>query len=100
MIAMRAGDAGAALGALETLRKRFPEEPVYCDRIAGLLERLGRAEDAVGHFQDLLERQQEDGGWEPAWEPPGPAAHCEWRARLTLDALGALAAYGVIPGRV
>lgn len=49
------------------------------------------------HLDDLLGRQQDDGGWPIAWEAPGPAATCEWRARVTLDAIGTLAAYGVIP---
>ncbi|MHC4135554.1 MAG: hypothetical protein ACYS0K_11270 [Planctomycetota bacterium] len=48
------------------------------------------------HLDDLIERQQEDGGWPIHWEAPGPAAVCEWRGRWTLDALLALRAYGRI----
>ena len=58
----------------------------------------GRAlfDDAVidAHLDDLLARQQEDGGWPIYWEPPGPAARCEWRGRWTLEALCALHHYG------
>jgi hypothetical protein len=52
--------------------------------------------DAVieAHLDDLLAKQQEDGGWPIFWEAPGPAAHSEWRGRWTLDALSALRAYG------
>jgi hypothetical protein len=47
----------------------------------------------AGHLDDLGSRQLEDGGWPITWEPPGPAAECEWRARLTLDALSTLTRY-------
>ncbi|MEW6755532.1 MAG: hypothetical protein AB1505_31820 [Candidatus Latescibacterota bacterium] len=50
-----------------------------------------------GHLDDLLGRQQPDGGWPISWEPPGPAAALEWRGRGTLEALGVLTAYGRIP---
>ncbi|MBN1139538.1 MAG: hypothetical protein JXM73_23380 [Anaerolineae bacterium] len=49
-----------------------------------------------GHLQDLLARQQADGGWPISWEPPGPAAALEWRGRGTLEAVCCLAAYGQI----
>jgi hypothetical protein len=49
-----------------------------------------------GHLDDLLGRQQADGGWPVNWEPPGPAAVQEWRGRLTLEAIRPLAAYGWI----
>jgi hypothetical protein len=47
-----------------------------------------------GHLQDLLGRQQPDGGWPIAWQAPGPAAELEWRGRWTLEAIHTLAAYG------
>ena len=49
------------------------------------------------HLDDLLQRQQSDGGWPITWEAPGPAAECEWRAIRTLDAVSTLAAYGILP---
>jgi len=49
-----------------------------------------------GHLQELVDRQQPDGGWPISWEAPGPAAVLEWRARWTLDAVSRLAAYGRI----
>jgi hypothetical protein len=49
-----------------------------------------------GHLQELVDRQQPDGGWLITWEAPGPAATLEWRARWTLDAVCRLAAYGRI----
>lgn len=49
-----------------------------------------------GHLDDLLGRQEEDGGWPILWNAPGPAAHSEWRGRWTLDALLTLRAYGRI----
>lgn len=71
---------------------------------------LAPAPDAVGraafpdhlidaHLDDLLARQQDDGGWPISWTPPGPAAICEWRAIVTLDALITLRAYGRIETR-
>jgi hypothetical protein len=49
-----------------------------------------------GHLDDLLARQEEDGGWPISWNAPGPASVLEWRGRLTLDAVTVLAAYGKI----
>jgi hypothetical protein len=49
-----------------------------------------------GHLQDLIERQQPDGGWPISWEAPGPASVAEWRGRWTLAAISTLAAYGRI----
>lgn len=48
------------------------------------------------HLDDLIARQQEDGGWPIAWEPPGPGAAMEWRGLMTLEALTTLRAYGRI----
>lgn len=42
------------------------------------------------HLEALATRQQEDGGWPIAWAPPSPAAECEWRGRLTYEALKCL----------
>ncbi len=49
-----------------------------------------------GHLDDLMSRQQEDGGWPISWNPPGEASRCEWRGVWTLEALLTLAAYGRI----
>jgi hypothetical protein len=49
-----------------------------------------------GHLEDLRDRQQDDGGWPISWEPPGPAAVCEWRGRWTLESLMVLVDYGLI----
>ena len=48
------------------------------------------------HLDDLLARQQPDGGWPIFWETTGMAATCAWRGRWTVDALAALQAYGRI----
>ena len=53
-------------------------------------------EQITGHLEDLLGKQQEDGGWPISWQPAGPASACEWRGRWTLEALSTLAAYGYI----
>lgn len=54
--------------------------------------------DAVikAHLAELAGKQEEDGGWPIHWQPPGPAAHAEWRGRWTLDAVFTLHAYGKI----
>lgn len=49
-----------------------------------------------GHLQDLLARQQPDGGWPLTTETPGPAAALAWRGRWTLEATRTLSAYGMI----
>ena len=55
------------------------------------------ADDVIdAHLDDLIARQQDDGGWPIYWKAPGPAAVCEWRGRWTLDALLVLRAYGRI----
>ena len=53
-------------------------------------------EQIDGHLQELMDRQQPDGGWPISWDAPGPAAVLEWRGRWTLDAICRLAAYGRI----
>jgi len=47
-----------------------------------------------GHLDELAAQQQEDGGWPIHWEAPGPGATCEWRARVTYEALRVLDGYG------
>lgn len=42
------------------------------------------------HLDALAARQQDDGGWPITWSPPSPAAACEWRGRLTYEALKCL----------
>ncbi len=46
------------------------------------------------HLEDLLQRQQPDGGWPILWEPPSEMARQEWRAQKTVMALAVLRAYG------
>jgi len=58
--------------------------------------RLFTDEQIEGHLDDLFSKQQPDGGWPISWEAPGPAATCEWRGRLTYDAVSTLVAYGRI----
>src|SRR5215208_5635917 len=41
----------------------------------------------AAHLDDLGASQQKDGGWQIAWEPPGPGAAMEWRGTMTLEAL-------------
>lgn len=48
------------------------------------------------HLDDLVARQQHDGGWPIAFTPPSEAAHLEWRGRWTVEALLKLEAYGRI----
>lgn len=58
--------------------------------------RLFTEEQLEGHLADLMQRQQEDGGWPISWDPPGQASRSEWRGRWTLEALSTLVAYGRI----
>lgn len=52
-------------------------------------------DDQIGAFLDRAERRQEaDGGWPIAWEPPGQASLLDWRGMVTLGALRTLTSYG------
>jgi hypothetical protein len=46
------------------------------------------------HLDRLQKKQQADGGWPIAWEPPSEAARYEWRGVVTLGALRTLSSYG------
>jgi hypothetical protein len=60
--------------------------------------RLGRRlfDDATidAHLDAAAAKQQEDGGWPIAWEPPSAAAVNEWRGFVTLRVLTLLDDYG------
>jgi len=47
-------------------------------------------------LDDLLAKQDEDGGWPISWKPPSGSASQEWRAIVTLKALEPLVNYGKI----
>jgi hypothetical protein len=53
-------------------------------------------EQIDAHLRDLLGSQRADGGWPIRWNPPTGSAELEWRGRWTLEAIGALIAYGRI----
>ncbi len=46
------------------------------------------------HVDAVVQQQQPDGGWPIAWEPPSPAAVCEWRGFVTIGVLQMLRGYG------
>ena len=46
------------------------------------------------HLDKLESRQEEDGGWPVAWQPPGPGSLAAWRAILAIEALRTLKANG------
>jgi hypothetical protein len=45
------------------------------------------------HLAALASHQRSDGGWPTSWGSVSPAAECEWRGRVTIDALAVLRAY-------
>lgn len=61
-----------------------------------LFRRFFTREQIDGHLEELMARQQDDGGWPISWDPPGEAARSEWRGRVTFEALSCLVAYGWI----
>jgi GNAT superfamily N-acetyltransferase len=48
------------------------------------------------HLKVLESQQEEDGGWQIQWEPPGEMAKLEWRAYKTLKSLITLGSYNKI----
>ena len=100
-LARRLHDAIAS--ALPQARFFIPQAPVqgygltplhFAPRPDSNWRALFSREQIDGHLEDLLARQQADGGWPITWEPPGLAAALEWRGRMTLEAVRPLAAYG------
>jgi tetratricopeptide (TPR) repeat protein len=57
MLALQAGNADAALDSLRQLVATFPDEPLYCDRLARLYERRGMQDRASACYQQLLARR-------------------------------------------
>ena len=56
-------------------------------------------EQIDAHLEDLIRRQEPDGGWPVTWQlPPGDASRSEWRGRLTFEAVSWLVAYGRVEG--
>lgn len=53
-ISLQLGQAEDALRHLQALVSNYPNEPAYCDRLAGILERRGELPAAIGHYQRLL----------------------------------------------
>ena len=64
-----------------------PTPDSYCRRIF-------TSAQISAHLDDLVSRQEPDGGWPIAWTPPGQMAVWEWRSQWTLNALHTLRAYG------
>ena len=57
LAAFRAGDLQAALDASWTLVEAYPNEPMYCDRLAQLAERGGKPEEGSRAYENLLSRR-------------------------------------------
>ncbi|RLQ22159.1 sulfotransferase family protein [Seongchinamella sediminis] len=55
MIALQSGQAEPAVKAFGQLTAIAPANPLYCDRLAGLLSRLGRADEALAHYRQFLQ---------------------------------------------
>ncbi len=54
MLALQRGDADTAIAHLQGLNSAYPDEPVYCDRLASLLERRDRRDEALGCYRRIL----------------------------------------------
>lgn len=67
-----------------------------CPRPDSIARRAFPNELLEAHLDDLVARQQDDGGWPIFFQPPSPAAVLEWRGRYTIKALVTLRAYGRI----
>ncbi|MGM0885000.1 MAG: hypothetical protein ACQEXQ_28655 [Bacillota bacterium] len=50
----------------------------------------------MDHLKVLESQQDEDGGWQIQWDPPGEMAKLEWRAYKTLKSLITLNSYNMI----
>jgi hypothetical protein len=71
-----------------------------CDRERARPDSIARAafsdDPIAAHLDDLIGRQQSDGGWPISWTAPSAAAAMEWRGMVTLESLIRLRAYGRI----
>ncbi|MFD0715653.1 hypothetical protein [Paenibacillus sp. GCM10027626] len=63
-----------------------PTSDSYCRRIFS-------DKTIQDHLKVLESQQEEDGGWQIQWEPPGEMARLEWRAYKTLKSLITLKSY-------
>lgn len=68
----------------------------FAPRPDSLCRKLFSDAQMEGHLAHLASLQQEDGGWPITWTTPCEAAVWEWRGRVTLEAISALAAYGYV----
>jgi hypothetical protein len=66
----------------------------YARRPDSIARPLFTDDQVQAHLDGLVKRQQPDGGWPITWHPPSPAAECEWRGWVTVEALLTLRAYG------
>jgi hypothetical protein len=88
---------GADWFVMETPVRRYGLTPLhFAPTPISPARRYFSRERIEAHLDDLLARQQDDGGWPIFWDPPGLAAAAEWRGRWTIDALAVLQAYGRI----
>ena len=55
MICLQSARPDAALQHLQRLVAAYPAQPLYCDRLATLLERRGSADDAIACYRRLLD---------------------------------------------
>jgi hypothetical protein len=87
----------ASFFCLEAPVKTYGLTPLdFAPSPASFCRRIFTESQINAHLEDLLARQQPDGGWPILWEPPSDMAHQEWRAQRTVMALAALRAYGRI----
>jgi len=66
-----------------------PSPTSYCSSIFS-------DETILDHLKVLEHQQEDDGGWQIKWEPPGETARLEWRAYKTLKSLMILNSYNKI----
>lgn len=57
MLSLQRGNGHQATGYLQRLVSLYPSEPLYCDRLATLLERQGMGDEACGCYERLLSRE-------------------------------------------
>lgn len=83
--------------ALDVNTEGYVHPPyAYAPTPSSLANQLYKPELLKAHLEALIDKQQEDGGWNISWPAVSPSCELEYRAIVTLNNLKVLKAYGYL----